>query len=227
MESIGFSKLIGPLSKYLGGKLREVTLTSGVKAWAFGSCQYVHSAVNDVIGHLTKKGIKLPYTVPNPLLTDYGPEMDVTPELGEADASYYHTLVGILQCIVELGQVDIDVEVSMMSSHLALPRKGHLKELYHIFAYLKALSNAKTVFDPTPIEPSKTLFECQDWLYSVYGYESLQEELPSDMPVPQGQSMTMRVFVDADHAGDQVTRRLRTGFIVFLSNAPIYWSSKK
>ena len=82
------------------------------------------------------------------------------------------------------------------------------------------------VFDPTPIEPDKTLFERQDWSYSAHGYESLKEELPSDMPVPQG-PMTMRVFVDADHAGDQVTRRSRTGFIVFLNNAPIYWSSKK
>ena len=34
-------KLAGPPSMYLGGNLREVTLTSGVKAWAFGSCQYV------------------------------------------------------------------------------------------------------------------------------------------------------------------------------------------
>ena len=83
------------------------------------------------------------------------------------------------------------------------------------------------VFDPTPIEPDKTLFERQDWSYSAYGYESLKEELPSDMPVPHGQSMTMRVFVDADHAGDQVTRQSRKGFIVFLNNAPIYWSSKK
>ena len=83
------------------------------------------------------------------------------------------------------------------------------------------------VFDPTPIEPNKTLFERQDWLHSAYGHESLKEELPSDMPVPHGQLMMMRVFVDADHAGDQVTRRSRTGFIVFLNNAPIYWSSKK
>jgi len=114
-----------------------------------------------------------------------------------------------------------------MSSHLALPREGHLKELYHIFVYLKAPSNAEMVFDPTPIEPDKTLFECQDWSYSTYGYESLKEELPSDMPVPHGQSMVMRVFVDDDHAGYQVTRRSRTGLIVFLNNAPIYWSSKK
>ena len=43
----------------------------------------------------------------------------------------------MLRWIVELGRVDIDVEVSMMSSHLALPRVGHLKEIY-IIAYLKA-----------------------------------------------------------------------------------------
>ncbi len=87
------------------------------------------------------------------------------PELGEADALYYHKLVGILQWIVELGQVNINVEVSMMSSHLALPREGHLKELYHIFAYLKNRPNAEMVFDPMPIEPDKTLFKRQDWSY--------------------------------------------------------------
>ena len=37
----------------------------------------------------------------------------------------------------------------------------------------------------------------------------------------------MRVFVDSDHAGDQVTRRFRTGFLVYLNNSLIYWSSKK
>jgi hypothetical protein len=241
---------ISPPSKYLGGKLREVTLESGVKCRAFGLCQYVQLAVNNVVDHLQKKGnyvpdhlrqkrtklpaahqakqgLLLPYNAPNPLSSGYRPEVDVTPELGEADASYYHTLVGILRWSVELGQVNINVEVSMMSSHLALPREGHLKELYHIFAYLKARPNAEMVFDPTPIEPDKTLFERQDWSYSAYGYEDLKEELPSDMPVPHGQLMTMRVFVDADHAGDQVTCRSRTGFIVFLNKAPIYWSSKK
>ena len=47
------------------------------------------------------------------------------------------------------------------------------------------------------------------------------------MPTPLGQSMTMRVFVDADHAGETVTCRSRTGFVVFLNGAPIYWSSKR
>merc|ERR1712115_148961 len=37
----------------------------------------------------------------------------------------------------------------------------------------------------------------------------------------------MGMLVDSDHAGDQVTRRSRTGFLVFLNNALIYWTSKK
>jgi len=37
----------------------------------------------------------------------------------------------------------------------------------------------------------------------------------------------MRAFVDADHAGDTITRRSRTGFLVYLNMAPIYLMSKK
>ena len=37
----------------------------------------------------------------------------------------------------------------------------------------------------------------------------------------------MRAFVDADHAGDSITRRSRTGVLVYLNMAPEYWMSKK
>ena len=37
----------------------------------------------------------------------------------------------------------------------------------------------------------------------------------------------MQVFVDSDHAGDQITRRSQTRFLVYLNNAMIYWRSKK
>jgi hypothetical protein len=47
------------------------------------------------------------------------------------------------------------------------------------------------------------------------------------MPEPRGFGFTMRAFVDADHAGDSVTWRSRTGFLVYLNSAPIYWLSKK
>ncbi len=121
----------------------------------------------------------------------YCPEIDVSPKLGEHDASQFHSLVGVLQCIVELERVDINVEVSMMSSNLALPCVGHLKEIYHIFAYLKAHSNTEMVFDSTPVIPDMSLFEQQDWSYLPYGCEDLKEELLSNIPKPCDPSMTM------------------------------------
>ncbi len=91
--------------------------------------------------HLAKTEEKIPSKAPTPLSSGYCPEIDVSPEMGDTDSSYFHSLVGVLQWIVEFGSVDIHVKVSMMSSHLALPQSGHLKEIYHIFAYLKAHSN--------------------------------------------------------------------------------------
>jgi hypothetical protein len=35
------------------------------------------------------------------------------------------------------------------------------------------------------------------------------------------------MFFDADHAGDRVTRRSRTGVLLYLNRSPILWYSKK
>ncbi len=53
------------------------------------------------------------------------------------------------------------------------------------------------------------------------------ETLPEGMPIPHGPSMTIRVYIDSDHAGDLITHCSCTGFMVFLNTLPIYWSSKK
>lgn len=49
----------------------------------------------------------------------------------------------------KLGRVDICTEVSMMSSHLVLPREGHLMELFRVFEYLKKHHNDEMPFDST------------------------------------------------------------------------------
>ena len=46
---------IGPPSFYLGVHLREVTLDTGIKAWAFGYTQYVKDAVKNVEDYLRQK----------------------------------------------------------------------------------------------------------------------------------------------------------------------------
>jgi hypothetical protein len=41
-----------------------------------------------------------------------------------------------------------------------------------------------------------------------------------------GNPVEINTFVDSDHAGDSVTRRSRTGIIIFLNKAPILWLSQ-
>ena len=113
----------------------------------------------------------------------------------------------------------------MMSSHLALPREGHLAQVYHIFAYLRKYHNSEMVFDPSDPVINESEFERQDWTPSEFGHAQV-EELPGNMPEPRGFGFIMRAKVDTDHAADTVTRRSRTGFLVYLNSAPIYWSSK-
>eukprot|EP00957_Ditylum_brightwellii_P098191 7481439-Ditylum_brightwellii.AAC.1 len=47
------------------------------------------------------------------------------------------------------------------------------------------------------------------------------------MPESRGIGFVMRAKVDAYHAGDTITRQSRTGYIVYLNSAPIYWMSKQ
>ena len=85
------------------------------------------------------------------------------------------------------------------------------------------------VFDPTEVNLPEGDFVKQDWSFYPFYKEAVSEgeELPPNMPKPRGKSMTMRVFVDSDHAGDSVTCCSRTGFVVFLNQSPIFWYSKK
>ena len=109
-----------------------------------------------------------------------------------------------------------------MASMMALPCEGHLRQLFHMFAFLKG---NVMVFNSTEPDIDDSCFKREDWPAAAYG--ECQEELPPNMPEVRGASLFMRVFVDSDHAGDTTTRRSRTGFIIFFNSAPIFWFSKK
>ena len=67
----------------------------------------------------------------------YKPELDITPPLDPELASYYQSLIGVMRLMVEIGRIDIAVEVSMTSSHNAYPREGHFETVIHMMSYLK------------------------------------------------------------------------------------------
>ena len=98
-----------------------------------------------------------------------------------------------------------------------------------MFAFLKCRANYEMVFDPSDVDFDRDLFIRKDWDHQIYTQDDTKpvEELQPNMPKPCGKGMTMRVFVDSNYAGDTVIRRSRTGFVIFLNAAPIYWRSNK
>ena len=97
---------------------------------------------------------------------------------------------------------------------------------YHIFAYLKKHPDmGKLAYDSHPPNIDESFFYANaDWK-DFYG--DVTEELPPNMPEPRGHPVIMSAFVDANHAGNVVTRRSHTGIFIFVQNAPIIWFSKK
>jgi hypothetical protein len=58
-------------------------------------------------------------------------------------------------------------------------------------------------------------------------YPDAKEDIPTNVPEARGREVQMIVFVDADHAGDKMTRRSRTGVLLYLNRSPIQWYSKR
>ena len=50
---------------------------------------------------------------------------------------------------MEVGRVNIIVELSMMESQMAMPMEGHLEAFLHVFVFICQHYNSKMVFDPT------------------------------------------------------------------------------
>jgi hypothetical protein len=211
---------------YLGAKLRTVRLDNDVKAWSMSASKYVQEAVSNVEDYLGKNfgGRILPKKANSPWPYEYVSELDTSPELKPDLANYYQSQIGVLHWMVELGRVDIITEVSVLASHMAMPREGHLDAVFHVYAYLKRKHNARIVFDPSYPNIDKKAFKIQDWT-SFYG--NVNEAIPPDMPEPLGKDVDLRLYVDSDHAGDKLVRRSRTGFFIFLNSALINWCSKK
>ena len=145
-------------------------------------------------------------------------------ELNVEGVQFYQEMIGILRLAVEIGIVDILLEVSLLSSYLALPSIGHLQAVYHIFGYLKQVPKRKLYFDPVSPLISEDRFHKFDW--EDY-YRDSKEAIPDDMPKQRVKIMTTHCFVDANHAADKVTRRSQTGILIFCNGAPILWFRKR
>ena len=208
---------------YLGAQLDTMTIDC-FDGWTMSSQKYVKAAIDNVEAVLGRTNQRLPTKCGTPLKSGYRPELYTSQELKQDGLQRYQELIGMLRWAVALGRVDILLEMAFMSTHLALPRRGHLQQLYHIFGYLKANPKCNLFFDPQHPKVDERAFKEYDW-YNFYW--DAKERLLSDMPPPRGKSVSTHCFVDSNHAGEKVTRRSQTGILIFLNRGPIIWYSKR
>ena len=203
---------IGEPDVYLGGEFRNVELDTGEVCWAFSSSQYVQESCKNVRNHLKLRNgenklqdckYHLPKIAPSPITTDYQAEIDISPYLNAVDDVYYQSLIGVVRWMVELGQVDICTEVPMLSSCLALPREGHMLQLFRMFSYLEMQHNCDMFFDHTVPAIDKADFSKENWDNTAYYNKrgKLKEEIPTNLSTSLGKGFTMRVYIDLDHTG--------------------------
>ena len=131
---------VGDPDIYLGAKLRQMKLPNGVWAWALSPSKYVHQAIRNCKTH-SKENFDGRYALlkkaENPFCMSYEPELDDSTPLDPNAASYFQTIIGVMRWMVEIGRINIAMEVLLLSSHLAYPREGHLEAAYMLWLTCK------------------------------------------------------------------------------------------
>jgi hypothetical protein len=212
---------------YLGATLSKMQNNSGLDCWTQSSDKYLSASVRNVEAKLKesgRQGLPSAKQCRTPFVTNYRAELDTSPELRLEGHRYFQELIGMLRWAVELGRLDILLEVSLLSAYLASPKKGHLEAAFHIFGYIKHHDKRKIAFDPDHPRIDERRFQNYDW---TDFYKDAEEAKPTNAPPPLGCAVSTHCFVDANLAGNTITRRSQMGILIFINKAPIIWLSKR
>ena len=224
---------VGPPSMYLGTDTKLRKDSQGYpQYWNLGANSYLKEALRIVKGILQKNGIKVGGKGVQPYSNlSYRPELDTSPFCSPDQHNLFQCLVGMLRWLIELGRIDVLLETSQLSLYSASPRIGHLHQALHIFHYLSKHNTSWIPMDPQRLDleykgpHDLAPNEKRRKMRSIY--RDAIDEVPCNAPEPRGAAAQLNVYVDADHAGNKVTRRSQTGILIFLNMAPINWYSKK
>ena len=111
------------------------------------------------------------------------------------------------------------------------PREGHYKQAQRIFGYLSnpAFIKGRLMIDPNQHSIVDGLIKNNQKYNWTEFYPDAEEELPppGTVPIAKGPKAKITVYVDADHAHDQVTRRSVTGILLFINNTLIRAYTKR
>ena len=106
-------------------------------------------------------------------------------------------------------RVDIEIEVALLLQYQASPQEVHLEALYLIFHFLSNNPKKKLVMDPIMPNVDESILNLNDYWKRLY--RDMVEKYPHQMSHPLGRPVYLVCFIDADHVGNFITRRLHSG----------------
>ena len=88
---------IGDLDIYLAAKAKPMRMNNGVTAWAIIPSKYVNEAVDNCEKYIQENMPKHKHhsRTSNPFPTEYDPDLDISAELNEGQATYYQSEFGM------------------------------------------------------------------------------------------------------------------------------------
>ena len=104
--------------------------------------------------------------------------------------------------MIELGTINIIAKVSLLSSHVAFPREGHLNAVVHVMAHVGVRYDSRLVYDSLYSAIDHSVYKKCDWS-EFYG--DAKDAIPVNVPKPQDKDVDIQMFVDSNHAGDKVS----------------------
>ena len=111
---------VGPPESFIGAQLAFKCI-NGVDCWTMTSQSYLKEAIKNVERSIKDKGLPpLQSKALTPLSSKHKPKLDISAECYTKETKFYQELVGILQWAVEIGQVDINLEVYLYAYLFAI-----------------------------------------------------------------------------------------------------------
>jgi hypothetical protein len=224
LEEFYTMKGVGYPQFYLGGDVVKYPPTWEEHNIKFGlsSHTYIKNCMENLerMCETTFRKVTVPH---DPL---YHAELDNSKLISAKEQSKYRSLLGSANWMVTLGRFDIHFAVNTLAQYTVAPREGHLLALQRIFGYLKQHPRAMLTIDSSDPPGRKLATFHRDCDWSEFFPDAI-EDIPEKSPDPYGDPVKLTVYVDADHARNNVTRRSVTGILLLINNTPIIWVSKR
>ena len=130
-----------------------------------------------------------------PMDANYHPELDETDLVDAAGITQYKSMLGSLNWVNTLGRFDIAYALNTMSRYTMAPRVGHFKAMKRIFGYLRAHPHGRIVIDTgeAPVRKEAKVSSGYNW---GEFYSDACEDVPSNVPIPKGEKVTLTCYVD-------------------------------